>query len=135
MGKVVLSDYRISCIGLTNKRPLYGPAQSAHKACGHTVGSHAVKAYGAGTGLLQFPKYRCGIPAGEQTAVRLHGKGIHHSTRPFQLSGGEDGLGILGIQEGLSGQQVCAALSAITVETLTPIEAMNELYRLKKMLE
>jgi DNA mismatch repair protein MutS len=33
----------------------------------------------------------------------------------------------------LTAQQVCAALSAITVETLTPIEAMNELYKLKKM--
>ena len=34
----------------------------------------------------------------------------------------------------LTGQQICAELSAISVETLTPIEAMNELYRLKKML-
>ena len=34
----------------------------------------------------------------------------------------------------LTAQQVCAALEAITVETLTPIEAMNELYKLKKML-
>ena len=34
----------------------------------------------------------------------------------------------------ISAQQVCAALEAISVETLTPIEAMNELYRLKKML-
>ena len=34
----------------------------------------------------------------------------------------------------LTGQQLCAALEAISVETLTPIEAMNELYRLKKML-
>lgn len=34
----------------------------------------------------------------------------------------------------LSEQQVCQALSAISVETLTPIEAMNELFRLKKML-
>jgi hypothetical protein len=34
----------------------------------------------------------------------------------------------------LTGQQVCAALAAITVETLTPIEAMNELYKLKRML-
>ncbi len=34
----------------------------------------------------------------------------------------------------LTGQQVIAALSSITVETLTPIEAMNELYKLKKML-
>ena len=34
----------------------------------------------------------------------------------------------------LSAQQVCAALEGISVETLTPIEAMNELYKLKKML-
>ncbi len=34
----------------------------------------------------------------------------------------------------LTGQQIIAALSQITVETLTPIEAMNELYKLKKML-
>ena len=35
----------------------------------------------------------------------------------------------------LTGQQVMAALERITPETLTPIEAMNELYRLKKMLQ
>ena len=35
----------------------------------------------------------------------------------------------------LSAQQVRDALSRIAVETLTPIEAMNELYKLKKMLE
>ncbi len=35
----------------------------------------------------------------------------------------------------LTGQQVCAALRSISVETLTPIEAMNELYRLRKMLD
>ena len=35
----------------------------------------------------------------------------------------------------LRAQQVQQALEAITVETLTPIEAMNELYKLKKMLE
>ena len=34
----------------------------------------------------------------------------------------------------LTGQQICAALEGINVETLTPIEAMNELYKLKKML-
>ena len=34
----------------------------------------------------------------------------------------------------LRGQNICAALERITLETLTPIEAMNELYRLKKML-
>ncbi len=31
-------------------------------------------------------------------------------------------------------QQVCSALCGLAVETLTPIEAMNELYKLKKML-
>ena len=35
----------------------------------------------------------------------------------------------------LRSQQVCSALASISVETLTPIEAMNELYKLKKMLE
>ncbi|MGM9660047.1 MAG: DNA mismatch repair protein MutS [Faecousia sp.] len=35
----------------------------------------------------------------------------------------------------LTGQQVIAALERITVETLTPIEAMNELYKLKKLLD
>ena len=35
----------------------------------------------------------------------------------------------------LRATQVCAALEAITVETLTPIEAMNELYKLKRMLQ
>ena len=35
----------------------------------------------------------------------------------------------------LRSQQVCAALEALTVETLTPIEAMNELYKLKRMLQ
>ena len=35
----------------------------------------------------------------------------------------------------LRSNQVCAALSAISVETLTPSEAMNELYKLKKMLD
>jgi DNA mismatch repair protein MutS len=31
-------------------------------------------------------------------------------------------------------QELCRALEEISVETLTPIEAMNELYKLKKML-
>ena len=35
----------------------------------------------------------------------------------------------------LRSQQISAALEAISVETLTPIEAMNELYKLKKMLD
>jgi len=35
----------------------------------------------------------------------------------------------------LRSAQVCAALEGLSVETLTPIEAMNELYKLKKMLD
>lgn len=35
----------------------------------------------------------------------------------------------------LTAQQVCNVLEKISVETLTPIEAMNELYKLKKMLQ
>ena len=35
----------------------------------------------------------------------------------------------------LGAQQVSQALRDIQVETLTPIEAMNELYKLKKMLD
>ncbi len=35
----------------------------------------------------------------------------------------------------LTGQQIIAALSTISVETLTPIEAMNELYKLKQLLK
>ena len=35
----------------------------------------------------------------------------------------------------LRAQQVCQTLESVSVETLTPIEAMNELYKLKKMLE
>ncbi len=34
----------------------------------------------------------------------------------------------------LASQQVCQQLEALNVETLTPIEAMNELYKLKKLL-
>ena len=34
----------------------------------------------------------------------------------------------------LRSQQVADALSSLSVETLTPIEAMNELYKLKQML-
>ena len=35
----------------------------------------------------------------------------------------------------LTGQRIISALSSITVETLTPIEAMNELYKQKKLLD
>ena len=34
----------------------------------------------------------------------------------------------------LTANQVCDALRKLEVETLTPIEAMNQLYKLRKML-
>ena len=43
----------------------------------------------------------------------------------------EDQLSLLDLRS----NQVCDALRALSVETLTPIEAMNELYKLKKMLD
>ena len=54
--------------------------------------------------------------------------GVVHTPQP--MSEPEDQISMLDLRA----QQVCDALSAIAVETLTPIEAMNELYKLKKML-
>ena len=53
-----------------------------------------------------------------------------HSAAAIIPSEPEDQMSMLDLRA----QQVCAALEAISVETLTPIEAMNELYRIKKML-
>ena len=47
-----------------------------------------------------------------------------------QVAEPEDQVSMLDLRS----MQVQAALEAITVETLTPIEAMNELYKLKKMI-
>ena len=49
---------------------------------------------------------------------------------PVKQSEPDDQISMLDLRS----QQVCEALSSINVETLTPIEAMNELYKLKKML-
>lgn len=49
---------------------------------------------------------------------------------PVQAPAQDDQVSMLDLRS----QQVCQALEAISVETLTPIEAMNELYKLKKML-
>ena len=43
----------------------------------------------------------------------------------------EDQISMLDLQS----QLVCASLEKISIETLTPVEAMNELFKLKKMLE
>ena len=50
---------------------------------------------------------------------------------PVEEKEPEDQLSMLD----LTGQRIISALSSITVETLTPIEAMNELYKLKKLLD
>ena len=55
-------------------------------------------------------------------------KGVVREAAPVQA---DDQLSMLDLRT----QQVCDALSAVCVETLTPIEAMNELYKLKKMLD
>ena len=74
-----------------------------------------------------------GLPAPVITRARQilqeleEGKG---APAPVAAAEPEDQVSLLDLRA----QQVCAALEAISVETLTPIEAMNELYRLKKML-
>ena len=55
-------------------------------------------------------------------------KGVVHTAAPAES---DDQLSMLD----LGTQQVCDALRRLSVETLTPIEAMNELYKLKKMLD
>ena len=49
---------------------------------------------------------------------------------PRKVTEPEDQISMLDLR----GQDICAALEKITIETLTPIEAMNELYKLKRML-
>ena len=55
--------------------------------------------------------------------------GAAPATRPARQDDGQVSM------TDLAGQQVADALKAISVETLTPIEAMNELYKLRKMLD
>jgi DNA mismatch repair protein MutS len=59
----------------------------------------------------------------------LESEGVVHT--PAAQKEPEDQVSLMD----LTGQQVMAALASLTVETLTPIEAMNELYKLKKMLD
>ncbi len=54
--------------------------------------------------------------------------GVVHIPAPAPES--DDQLSMLDLRS----QQIADALSGLSVETLTPIEAMNELYKLKKML-
>jgi len=76
-----------------------------------------------------------GLPGGVITRARQILEELENddSPRPVKVREPEvdDQISMLD----LSSQQVAQALTAISVETLTPIEAMNELYKLKKMLE
>ena len=75
-----------------------------------------------------------GLPNGviararEILAELENGHGKHICEVPAQA---DDQLNLLDLRT----QQVCAALEKLSVETLTPIEAMNELYKLKRMLD
>ena len=73
-----------------------------------------------------------GLPAPVITRARqiLQELESGKAAAPVVVQEPEDQVSMLDLRS----QQVCAALESISVETLTPIEAMNELYRLKKML-
>ena len=75
-----------------------------------------------------------GLPSGVITRARQILQELERDGKPepkvTRVQEEDDQISMLD----MTSQQVCAALSGISVETLTPIEAMNELYRLKKML-
>ncbi len=52
------------------------------------------------------------------------------TVRPVAVAQAEDQVSMMD----LTSQRICDVLANLTVETLTPIEAMNELYKLKRML-
>ena len=74
-----------------------------------------------------------GLPAGVVNRARqiLQELEQQKTSRPVEIRQQDDQISMLD----LHGQQIRQALETISVETLTPIEAMNELYKLKKMLE
>ena len=105
----------------------------------HSVGEDAFRAYGrvlsadtralctAAETAVPFPeagsRYQATIPE-----LEAEGAAPVSAITPKEP---EDQVSMLD----LTGQQIIAALAQITVETLTPIEAMNELYKLKRMLD
>ena len=70
------------------------------------------------------------ITRAREILQELESSGIQyvHTAAPAQES---DQVSMMDLRS----QQITAALESINVETLTPIEAMNELYKLKKMLD
>ena len=68
---------------------------------------------------------------GDSKKKELESQDPQRTAKPVAVSDPDDQVSLMD----LSAQQVSDALRAIHVETLTPIEAMNELYKLKKLLE
>ena len=77
---------------------------------GHLVSRHTVEAQGGSAPRFQILKERTGIGAVEEIAAGLHGEADHGGTRALQLGGGEDGLCLLGVHQGLTDQQVRPAV-------------------------
>ena len=74
-----------------------------------------------------------GLPSAVITRAREILQELESETpvsRPVRILPEDDQISMVD----LSAQHLRAALEAITVETLTPIEAMNELYKLKKLI-
>ena len=71
------------------------------------------------------------ITRARQILKELESQDPQRAAKPASVSDPDDQVSMMD----LSAQQVSDALRAIHVETLTPIEAMNELYKLKKLLE
>ena len=67
----------------------------------------------------------------ESLALRLEELETQAPQRPAPAAPQEEQVSLLDLSAG----QILDALKAIQVETLTPIEAMNQLYKLRKMLD
>ncbi len=76
-----------------------------------------------------------GLPASVITRARQILKELENDDRPVIVKAAPEASDDQVSMLDLSSQQVTDALRAINVETLTPIEAMNELYKLKKLLD
>ena len=78
--------------------------------CQH-VRRHAVEANGGRTSRFQIAQHLSAVRPGEQRPVRLHGEGVHGGSRAFQLGGGENGLCLLRVKQGLADEQIGPAVN------------------------
>ena len=76
----------------------------------HHVRRHAVKAHGGRARRFQIVQNLPAVRAGEQRPVGLQGEGVHGGSRALQLGGGENGLRLLGIKQGLADEQIGPAV-------------------------